>query len=144
MRLHHLTTALIATAFLAAAGAPALAAGPDDHKPKPGPSEQAKPGKPDQAKPGKPGQPDQAKPGKPGPKQAAPGKRDRYWKPEYKGGYVAHDRVFGELRRHHYKRFDGNPFFRDGHYVVKTWRDGHVVFVEINPYTGEIIGEIRL
>lgn len=152
MRLYQLVTTAIAAAFLTAA-APALAqnAGGPGPKDKPGMTAPGKPGKP-----GKPGTPDQpGKPGKPGPQNAGPGgpggpgaaggpgKHDRYWKPGYKGGYVTHDRVFGELRRHHYKRFDGKPFFRDGRYVVKTWRGGHIVFVEIDPYTGTIIGEIR-
>ena len=39
----------------------------------------------------------------------------------------------------------GDPYFYRGHYVVRSYnRFGHVVFVEINPYTGGFIGEIRL
>jgi Ni/Co efflux regulator RcnB len=72
------------------------------------------------------------------------GYRDRYWRPGYHR-YVAHDRVFVELRRHHYVRFNGDPHFYRGHYVVRSYnRFGRVVFVEINPYTGGFIGEIRL
>ena len=69
---------------------------------------------------------------------------DRYWRPEFRGGYVDRDRVFFELRRHHYDRFDGNPYWVNGHYVVKAFRNGHVVFVEVNPYTAGFVGEIRL
>lgn len=80
MKLYQFVTVAVAAAFLA--GAPALAAGPDQ-KDKPGTGEQAKPakpgkdkpGKPEQAKPAKPGKPDQAKPGKPEPgKPAKPDK----------------------------------------------------------------------
>lgn len=70
-------------------------------------------------------------------------KRDRYWKPEYRG-FVARDRVFGELRRHHYTRFAGDPYWFNGRYVVKTYDDrGRLVFVELNPYTGAFIGVVR-
>jgi hypothetical protein len=69
---------------------------------------------------------------------------DRYWKPGYRN-YVARDRIFFELRNHHYNRFIGDPYFYRGHYVVRSYdRFGHVVFVELNPYTGGFIGEIRL
>ncbi len=67
---------------------------------------------------------------------------DRYWQPGFKN-HVPHDRVFRDLRRHRYTRFDGVPHFVDGRYVVKTWRGKHAVFVEVNPYTGAFIGEIR-
>ena len=69
---------------------------------------------------------------------------DRYWRPGFHG-YVARDRVFVELRRHNYVRYVGNPYFYRGHYVVRSYnRFGRVVFVEVNPYTGGFIGEIRL
>ena len=69
---------------------------------------------------------------------------DRYWRPGFHR-YVAHDRVFFELRRHRYVRFIGNPYFYRGHYVVRSYNPyGRVVFVEVNPYTGGFIGEIRL
>jgi hypothetical protein len=71
------------------------------------------------------------------------GRHDRYWRPEYRHGYVNRDAVFVDLRRHHYNRFDGAPFFYRDRYVVRTYRDGRTVFVEVNPYTGLFIGEIR-
>ena len=37
------------------------------------------------------------------------------------------------------------PVFLRGHYVVKSFnRFGHVVFVEVNPYTGDFLGEFRI
>ncbi len=72
------------------------------------------------------------------------GNHDRYWRPGYHG-YAGRDHIFVELRRHQYSRFSGDPHFYRGHYVVRSYnRFGHVVFVEINPYTGGFIGEIRL
>jgi hypothetical protein len=69
---------------------------------------------------------------------------DRYWRPGFHG-YIGRERVFVELRRHNYVRFIGDPYFYRGYYVVRTYdRFGRVVFVEINPYTGGFIGEIRL
>ena len=69
---------------------------------------------------------------------------DRYWRPGFHN-YVARDRVFLELRQHNYVRYVGNPYFYRGHYVVRSYnRFGRVVFVEVNPYTGGFIGEIRL
>jgi hypothetical protein len=42
-------------------------------------------------------------------------------------------------------RYVGNPYFYRGHYVVRSYnRFGRIVFVEVNPYTGGFIGEIRL
>lgn len=69
---------------------------------------------------------------------------DRYWKRGF-GHYVGRDRVFLELRNHHYNRWIGDPYFYHGRYVVRSYnRSGRIVFVEINPYTGGFIGEIRL
>ena len=69
---------------------------------------------------------------------------DRYWKPGFRA-YIGHDRVFFNLRHRGYVRFVGNPYFYRGRYVVRSYnRFGRVVFVEINPYTGGFIGEIRL
>ena len=70
-------------------------------------------------------------------------RHDRYWRAEYRGGYVDRDRVFIGLRSHHYNRFVGDPFWLNGRYVVKTYRHGHIVLVEVNPYTAGFIGEIR-
>jgi len=69
---------------------------------------------------------------------------DRYWKPGYRN-YIARDRVFVTLRGRGYTRFIGDPYFYQGRYVVRSYnRFGNVVFVEINPYTGGFIGEVRL
>jgi len=68
---------------------------------------------------------------------------DRYWRPDYRG-FAPRDRVFGELRRHQFMRFDGAPYWFQGRYVVKSFdRQGRRVFVEINPYTGIYIGVVR-
>jgi hypothetical protein len=70
-------------------------------------------------------------------------RHDRYWHEGYRG-YVGHDRVYWTLRRHHYGRWEGEPYWYRGHYVVRSYdRHGHVVFVEINPYTADFIGVIR-
>ncbi len=72
------------------------------------------------------------------------GFHDRYWRPGFRN-YIARDRVFLELRNHHYTRFVGNPYFYHGRYVVRSYnRFGRVVFVEVNPYTGGFVGEVRL
>jgi Ni/Co efflux regulator RcnB len=69
---------------------------------------------------------------------------DRYWRSEYRHGYVDRDRVFFGLRQHHYSRFIGDPYWFNGHYVVRTYdRFGHIVIVEVDPYTGDVIGVIR-
>src|SRR6185312_4281512 len=71
------------------------------------------------------------------------GYRDRYWRPGFRG-YIARDRVFFNLRHRGYVRFVGDPYFYHGRYVVRTYnRWGRIVFVEINPYDGAFIGEIR-
>ena len=52
--------------------------------------------------------------------------------------------VFETLREHHI-RYSGEPYFVRGHYVVRSFdRFGRVSFIEINPYTGGLIGVIRL
>ena len=70
---------------------------------------------------------------------------DRYWRDGYREGrYVDRDRVFTTLRAHHYARFVGDPYWYDGRYVVRTYdRDGRVIFVEVNPYTGGFVGVVR-
>ena len=69
---------------------------------------------------------------------------DRYWRQEYRHGYVDRDRVFFGLRQHHYSRFIGDPFWFNDRYVVRTYdRFGHIVMVEVDPYTGDVIGVIR-
>lgn len=68
---------------------------------------------------------------------------DRYWHEGYRG-FVGRDIVFGTLRAHHYYRWAGDPYWFQGRYVIRTYdRFGHVVIVEINPYTGAYIGVLR-
>lgn len=57
---------------------------------------------------------------------------------------VVRERVYDALRLHHYRGV-ADPFFVRGHYVVKSFnRFGRVVFVEVDPYTGAFLGEIRI
>jgi hypothetical protein len=70
---------------------------------------------------------------------------DRYWQPNFRGGFVPRDRLFFVLRQHSFNRFDGDPYWFRGHFVVRTFdRRGRPVMVELNPYTGEFMGIIRL
>ena len=73
------------------------------------------------------------------------GDHDRYWRPEFREGrYVDRDRFYVELRRHHYNRWIGEPYWYHGRYVVRSYdRFGHIVFVELNPYSGGFVGEVR-
>ena len=73
------------------------------------------------------------------------GDHDRYWRHGYgERRYIGSDRIFWGLRRHHYDRFLGDPMWYGGRYVVRTYdRFGRLVFVEIDPYTGDFIGEVR-
>ena len=58
--------------------------------------------------------------------------------------FVVRERVVETLRAHHY-RFIADPVFIRGHYVARSFdRFGHVVFVEIDPYTGAFIGQFRV
>ena len=58
--------------------------------------------------------------------------------------YVDRIRMGEILRVNHYEVI-GEPMFVRGHYVVRTHnRFGHVVFVQIDPYSGAFQGEIRL
>jgi hypothetical protein len=69
---------------------------------------------------------------------------DRYWRPNFRGGFVPRDRLFFVLRQHSFNRFDGDPYWFRGHFVVRTFdRWGRPIMVELNPYTGEFIGVIR-
>lgn len=48
------------------------------------------------------------------------------------------------LRFHHY-RMIGDPYFVHGRYVVRTHdRFGRIVFVQVDPYSGRFIREVRL
>ena len=72
------------------------------------------------------------------------GWHDPYWWSGYHHGYVGRDRVFFGLRSHHYDRFIGDPYWYHGRYVVRTYdRWGNVVYVEVDPYSGAFIGEVR-
>jgi hypothetical protein len=145
MNSRKLFLSIAAAALLSGAGAAVAYADPPggpDHKDGPGASDQQKPG----AHQSSPKAHDQkgpdAKQGPQGAGHAGPGGHDRYWKQGF-GDRLPPDKIFGELRHHHYDRFDGAPYFFHDHYVVKAFRGGHAVFVEVNPYTGAFIGEIR-
>ena len=70
-------------------------------------------------------------------------RHDRYWHSGYRG-YVGHDVVFRGLRTHGFYRWAGDPYWYHDRYVVRSYdRFGHVVFVEVNPYTGGFIGTVR-
>jgi hypothetical protein len=57
---------------------------------------------------------------------------------------VVRERVESTLRLHHFRAF-ADPVFIRGHYVVRSHdRFGHAVLVEVNPYTGALIGEFRV
>ena len=57
---------------------------------------------------------------------------------------VEHARVIETLRLHRYVAL-GDPYFFHGRYVVRSHdRFGHVVLVQIDPYTGAYIGEVRI
>lgn len=65
------------------------------------------------------------------------------WRHEHRR-FADRDTVFRSLRYHgiHYV---GEPYFVRGHYVVRSFdRFGRASFIEINPYTGGVIGVIRL
>jgi hypothetical protein len=69
---------------------------------------------------------------------------DRYWRQDFRGGFAARDRLFSVLRQHQYNRFDGDPYWFNGRFVVRTFdRRGRPVTVELNPYTGAFIGIVR-
>lgn len=71
------------------------------------------------------------------------GDHDRYWRYGY-GRYVGRDVYYRTLRAHHYYRWDGEPYWFQGRYVIRTYdRFGRAVFVEMNPYTGGFVGVIR-
>ena len=58
--------------------------------------------------------------------------------------YVDRMRLDRALRFHSY-RMIGDPIFVHGRYVVRTHdRFGRIVFVQVDPYSGALIGEVRL
>jgi len=71
---------------------------------------------------------------------------DRYWQRDFGNrGFAARDRIFFELKRQGYVRYTGEPYWFQGRYVIRTFdRWGHPIFVEINPYTGQVMGVVRL
>jgi hypothetical protein len=57
---------------------------------------------------------------------------------------VARTRVYETLRAHRYVGL-GNPYFFHGRYVVRSHdRFGHVVLVQVDPWTGRFIGVVRI
>jgi hypothetical protein len=69
---------------------------------------------------------------------------DRYWQPGFRGGFAPRDRLFLTLRQHNYNRFDGDPYWYRGRFVVRSFdRRGRAVMIELNPYTGAFIGIAR-
>ena len=70
---------------------------------------------------------------------------DRYWRQEYRDRhYVDRGVVFRSLRAHQFYRWAGDPYWFQGRYVVRTYdRFGHLVFVEVDPYTGAFLGVVR-
>ena len=58
--------------------------------------------------------------------------------------FVDHVRLADSLRFHHY-RMIGAPYFVHDRYVVRTHdRFGRIVFVQVDPYNGRFIREVRL
>ncbi len=73
------------------------------------------------------------------------GMHDHFRHDDWRGRRVVEHRVVFETLRFHKIRYAGNPYFVHGHYVVKSFdRFGRVTFVEVNPYTGALVGFIRL
>ncbi len=69
---------------------------------------------------------------------------DRYWREGYRG-FAHRDLYHRSLRAHHYYRWDGDPYWLHGRFVIRSYdRFGRPVFVELNPYTGSVVGVIRL
>ena len=58
--------------------------------------------------------------------------------------YVDRIHLSHGLRFHNY-RMIGDPYFVHGRYVVRTHdRFGRIVFVQVDPYSGRFIREVRL
>ena len=82
---------------------------------------------------------------------AQPG--DRYG--DHHGGWERHERfehrvLIDRVRldralRFHSYRMIGDPYFVHGRYVVRTHdRFGRIVFVQVDPYSGAFVREVRL
>ena len=58
--------------------------------------------------------------------------------------YIDRMRIADTLRFHRY-RMIGDPYFVHGRYVVRTHdRFGRIVFVQVDPYSGAFVREVRL
>jgi len=71
--------------------------------------------------------------------------RDRHsgWSHDHRR-FSDRDTIFRSLRYHRI-HYVGEPYFVRGHYVVRSFdRFGRASFIEINPYTGDVIVVIRL
>jgi Ni/Co efflux regulator RcnB len=71
---------------------------------------------------------------------------DRGWRHDRfeRHAFVNRMRVADTLRFHHY-RMIGDPYFVHGRYVVRTHdRFGRIVFVQVDPYSGAFVREVRL
>ena len=67
----------------------------------------------------------------------------RSWRHEHRR-FADRDTIFRSLRYHHI-RYVGDPYWVRGHYVVRSYNGyGRVSFIEIDPYSGDVIGVIRL
>ena len=73
--------------------------------------------------------------------------RDRAWVRHERfeqRAYIDRMRLAHGLRIHSY-RMIGDPYFVHGRYVVRTHdRFGRIVFVQVDPYSGRFIREVRL
>ena len=73
--------------------------------------------------------------------------RERAWERHERfehRAYVDRVRLEQALRFHRY-RMMGEPMFVHGRYVVRTHdRFGRIVFVQVDPYTGAFVREMRL
>lgn len=68
------------------------------------------------------------------------GHRDRYWRPGYVA-FVPFPRISVNLRAFGFYGWWDDPFWYGERYVVRCYdRYGRLVYVEINPYTGDYIG----
>lgn len=68
---------------------------------------------------------------------------DRYWREGYRS-FAHRDHYYRSLRAHRYYRWDGDPYWYHGRFVIRTYdRHGRRVFVELNPYTGGFVGVVR-
>ena len=63
---------------------------------------------------------------------------------EFHRPYVERVRIYDTLRFRHYRGI-GDPYFVRGHYVMRSInRFGRPVVVEVDPYSGALIGEFRI